>query len=149
MTDVFEEDGKLKARLGITEQHPEFPDETSESYLIPHYKYMEIVEDLTRLRAERDQLSVHNEGLQEALEFEQQLAAHHTEENERLRAELARILPSWDDAPEWVNYRIISPHGHLLWCESIPEKADYLRDIPQTRMVSIFCKEPIIEERPK
>ena len=27
-------------------------------------------------------------------------------ENERLRAELARIRPSWDDAPEWATERI-------------------------------------------
>ena len=35
------------------------------------------------------------------------------EENDRLRAELARIKPSWDDAPEWANH--LAPTDDITW----------------------------------
>ena len=35
------------------------------------------------------------------------------EENDRLRAELARIKPSWDDAPEWANH--LAPTDDIAW----------------------------------
>ena len=35
------------------------------------------------------------------------------DENVRLRAELARIKPSWDDAPEWANH--LAPTDDITW----------------------------------
>ena len=41
-------------------------------------------------------------------------------ENERLRAELARIKPSWDDAPEWAQWFAVDGSGAHCWYESKP-----------------------------
>jgi len=42
------------------------------------------------------------------------------EENDRLRAELARIKPSWDDAPEWATTLYI---GDMIWMNDTRQKS--------------------------
>ena len=41
-------------------------------------------------------------------------------ENERLRAELARIKPSWDDAPEWATHLSLR-RAPWVWTRIDPE----------------------------
>ena len=45
-------------------------------------------------------------------------------DNERLRAELAAIKPSWDDAPEWATYRAYNASGPV-WFAAEPSVAPY------------------------
>ena len=39
-------------------------------------------------------------------------------ENERIRGELARIKPSWDDAPEWAKWLASDEDGDWEWYEA-------------------------------
>ena len=45
-------------------------------------------------------------------------------ENERLRAELARIKPSWDEAPEWAQWFAVDGSGAHCWYETEPAMWD-------------------------
>ena len=49
----------------------------------------------------------------EHMEKLEAIIADLAEENDRLRAELARIKPSWDDAPEWANH--LAPTDDIAW----------------------------------
>ena len=42
------------------------------------------------------------------------------EEITRLRAELARIKPSWDDAPDWATALFM---GEVFWMNDVQQKA--------------------------
>ena len=42
------------------------------------------------------------------------------DENVRLRAELARIKPSWDDAPDWATALFM---GEVFWMNDVQQKA--------------------------
>ena len=53
------------------------------------------------------------------LELHNEVYALHVE-NTRLRAELARIKPSWDDAPEWATTLYI---GDMIWMNDTRQKS--------------------------
>jgi len=49
-----------------------------------------------------------------------------TEENERLRAELARTKPSWDIAPEWAQWLAQDKSGRWHWFSEKPTISDFV-----------------------
>ena len=48
------------------------------------------------------------------------IVVKYRDENERLRAELARIKPSWDDAPEWATHLSLR-RAPWVWTRIDPE----------------------------
>jgi hypothetical protein len=81
---------------------------------------LEQANQIDELRRENEQLRAESQYIAAtAIGYEKSLVSSN-DENDRLRAELARIKPSWDDAPEWAVKRIV----HSQWVDEHNQTKD-------------------------